>query len=292
MTPHPEETDVTDNSPYLVSYHWLANRLGTPGLSIVDGSWYLPAMGRDPKAEHAESRIPGAVLFDQDDIVDPNSSLPHALPPAELFAEKVGALGISDGDTIVVYDGPGFFSAPRVWWLFRHFGAEKVYLLDGGFDGWKAGDLPVETSTAPEKAPRNFTAKSKEDVASFADMQAVVSEGSRQIADARPAGRFTGEVPEPREGMRSGHMPGAKSVPVTSLAENGKMKSPKALRALFESSSVDLSRPVVTTCGSGVTAAAISFALTSLGHQDVKLYDGSWSEWGSRSDTPVETGEA
>ncbi|TDH36068.1 3-mercaptopyruvate sulfurtransferase [Pseudohoeflea suaedae] len=283
---------MTDTSPYLVSYHWLANRLGTPGLSIVDGSWYLPAMGRDHKAEFAESRIPGAVLFDQDDIVDPSSSLPHALPPADLFAEKVGALGIAETDTIVVYDGPGFFSAPRVWWLFRHFGAEKVYLLDGGFDGWKAGDLPLETSGPAPKTPRSFNAAPKDDVASLADMRSIVVEGNRQIADARPAGRFTGELPEPREGMRSGHMPGAKNVPVISLAENGKMKSLKALRDLFNSSSVDLSKPVVTTCGSGVTAAAISFALASLGHEDVRLYDGSWSEWGSRSDTPVEAGDA
>lgn len=283
---------MTENSPYLVSFHWLANRLGTHGMSIVDASWYLPAMERDQKAEFAESRIPGAVFFDQDAIVDPDSPLPHALPPATVFADKVGALGVSETDTIVVYDGPGFFSAPRVWWMFRHFGAEKVYLLDGGFDAWKAGDLPVETGEPTEKPARSFSAtENPGGVASLEEMRRIVESGARQIADARPAGRFTGEVPEPREGMRSGHMPGARNVPVTSLAEGGKMKSPKALRQVLESSGLDISKPVVTTCGSGVTAAAIAFALTSLGHEDVKLYDGSWAEWSTRSDTPVETGE-
>ncbi len=284
---------MNDNSPYLVSFHWLANRLGTPGLSVVDGSWYLPAMGRDHKAEFAESRIPGAVLFDQDDIVDPGSPLPHALPSAAFFSEKVGALGIAETDTIVVYDGPGFFSAPRVWWMFRHFGADKVYLLDGGFDAWKAGNLPVETGEPAERPAQEFKATDNPaGVATLEEMRAIVDNGARQIADARPAGRFTGEVPEPREGMRSGHMPGARSVPVTTLSEGGKMKSPKALRAVFEKAGVDLDKPVVTSCGSGVTAAAISFALASLGHEDVRLYDGSWSEWGSRQDTPVATGEA
>ena len=212
---------MTENSPYLVSFDWLAERLGTPGLSIVDGSWYLPAMERDQHAEFAESRIPGAVFFDQDDIVDPDSALPHALPPADVFAEKVGALGIAETDTIVAYDGPGFFSAPRVWWLLRYFGAKNVYLLDGGSDAWRKAGLPVETE-APEPTPaKTFSAEARPDqVASFEEMQRIVESGSHQIADARPAGRFTGEMPEPREGMRSGHMPGAKSTPVPTLAED------------------------------------------------------------------------
>ncbi|MBA68514.1 MAG: 3-mercaptopyruvate sulfurtransferase [Rhizobiales bacterium] len=284
---------MPDRSPYLVSFDWLVTRLGSPGLSIVDGSWYLPAMGRDQHADFAENRIPGAVFFDQDDIVDPDSALPHALPPANVFAQKVGALGISQTDTIVVYDGPGFFSAPRVWWMFRYFGAENAYLLDGGFDAWRKAGQPVETG-APRPAPtKAFAAEAQPDqVASFEEMRRIVESGNRQIADARPAGRFNGEMPEPREGMRSGHMPGARNTPIPALAEDGKMKSPSALRAVFESAGIDLSKPVVTSCGSGVTAAAISFALASLGHTDLKLYDGSWSEWGARSDTPVETGEA
>lgn len=284
---------MSDRHSYTVSPEWLAAELGSGDLKVVDGSWYLPNSGRDHHADFAAERIPGAVFFDQDDIVDPASELPHTVPPAEVFAEKVGALGISDTDRIVVYDGPGFFAAPRVWWLFRLFGAERVYLLDGGFDNWKAEGRPVETGAPAKPAPKRFAAKADLSViATLDEMKRIVASGEAQVADARPAARFAGTVPEPRPGMRAGHMPGARNVPVTSLSENGKLRSPEALREIFDKSGVDLDRPVVTTCGSGVTAAAIAFALQSLGHADTRLYDGSWSEWSTRDDTPVVTGEA
>ena len=284
---------MTETTQLPVSTQWLADRLGTPGLSVVDASWYLPAMGRDHAQEFAARRIPGAVFFDQDKIVDPDSNLPHALPSAEVFAQKVGELGITDTDTIVVYDGPGFFSAPRVWWLFRVFGAKNVHLLDGGFDNWEKAGLPVDTAEPKTPSPATFNANlDAERVATLADMKRFVETRERQIADARPAARFTAEVPEPRADMRAGHMPGARSLPVLSLAENGKLKSVKELRELVEQAGIDLTKPVVTTCGSGVTAAGISFALTALGHNDHKLFDGSWVEWSTQDDTPVVTGEA
>lgn len=284
---------MTAKTPFLVSPQWLADRLGTPGLSIVDASWYLPAMGRDHAKEFAARRIPGAVFFDQDKIVDPDSKLPHTLPSAEIFAQEVGELGISDTDTIVIYDGPGFFSAPRVWWLFRVFGAQSVVLLDGGFDAWEKAGLPTDAAQFEIPNTTNFTANlNAESVATLADMKQIVRTGESQIADARPAGRFTAEVPEPRADMRSGHMPGARSLPILSLADGGKLKSLSALQELVEQAGIDLTKPVVTTCGSGVTAAGISFVLTALGHTDHKLFDGSWVEWSTQDDTPVVTGEA
>jgi len=283
---------VTANTQHLVSPQWLAERISTPNLSVVDASWYLPAMGRDHADEFATRRIPGAVFFDQDRIVDPHSNLPHALPPTEVFAREVGALGISDTDTIVVYDGPGFFSAPRVWWLFRVFGAKNVHLLDGGFDNWEKTGFPVETTAPATSSPTAFNAHlDAARLASLADMKRIVETGERQIADARPRGRFTAEVPEPRADMRSGHMPGAHSLPISSLADGGKLKSVNELQELVETAGIDLSKPIVTTCGSGVTAAGISFALTVLGHADHKLFDGSWVEWSTQDDTAVVTGE-
>ncbi|MDZ5696349.1 3-mercaptopyruvate sulfurtransferase [Chelativorans sp. M5D2P16] len=281
---------MSEKSPFVVSADWLEQRLHEPGLSIVDGSWYLPAQGRDAKAEFEAAHISRAVFFDQDLVVDPDSDLPHALPAPLTFERFVNSMGISDDDTIVVYDGPGFFSAPRVWWMFRVMGAEKVYLLDGGFDRWRAEGRPV--TDAPTKiAPTTFISNFDESrVASLADMRRIVETGETQIADARPAGRFTGAEPEPRPGVRSGHMPGARNVPTTTLSEGGSLLPLDRLRAQLESAGLDLDRPVVTSCGSGVTAAAITFALESLGHHDNRLYDGSWSEWGARNDTPVATG--
>ena len=280
-----------NRSRFVAEPDWLAANLGS-GIKIVDASWYLPAQGRDPRAEYEAGHIPGAVFFDQDIVVDPASSLPHTLPSPEIFAEHAGLLGLSASDTIVVYDGPGMFTAPRVWWMLRTMGAPNVKVLDGGFDNWKRQGRPVTAEpTEPERATftSGFDAAA---VVTIEDMRGIVEDGGTQIADARSAGRFSGEEPEPRAGMRSGHMPGARNVPVSSLSESGRLKSLPELRAIFEKAGVDLGRPVVTTCGSGVTAAAITLALVSLSHGQNMLYDGSWSEWGGRSDTPVEIGPA
>ncbi|MDQ1198187.1 3-mercaptopyruvate sulfurtransferase [Agrobacterium sp. SORGH_AS 787] len=282
----------TDKSRFVVSADWVEQQLGTPHFRIVDASWYLPAHKRDGKQEYASGHIPGAVFFDQDAIADHDTGLPHSLPSPEFFAEEVGKLGISEMDTIVVYDGPGFFSAPRVWWMLRVMGAEKVYVLDGGLDGWKAAGKPLETG-APQIETTEFHAEFKANrVTSFSDMRAVVDKGEKQVADARGAGRFTGDEAEPRAGMRSGHMPGARSLPATAFSENGHFKDLPTIRKMIAEAGIDLSKPVVTSCGSGVTAAVVTLALESLGHSDNSLYDGSWSEWGSKQDTPVVTGPA
>lgn len=278
-------------SPFVVSAKWLEAKLDEPGLSIVDGSWYLPAHKRDARAEYEAGHIPGAVFFDQDLVVDPSATLPHTLPQPQQFGQFVSSMGISADDTIVVYDGPGFFSAPRVWWMFRLMGASNVFVLDGGFDGWKAEGRRV-TSEPTRVAPSYFDVlNAAELVATFDDMVQIVADGSAQIADARSPGRFTGEEAEPRPGMRSGHMPGARNVPASALSKDGEFLSVDELRAVLEQAGIDLSRPVVTSCGSGVTAAAISLALASVGHTDNRLYDGSWTEWGGRNDTPVATGK-
>jgi 3-mercaptopyruvate sulfurtransferase SseA len=279
-------------SRFVVSADWVEKHLGTPGFKVVDASWYLPAHKRAAKEEYVAGHLPGAVFFDQDVIADHSTGLPHSLPSPEFFAAEVGKLGISETDTIVVYDGMGFFSAPRVWWMLRTMGAKDVYVLDGGLDGWKAEGRALETgTTAPETAV--FTPKFRADkVIPFDTMREIVDDGSAQIADARGAGRFTGEEAEPRAGMRSGHMPGARSLPATSLSANGRFKDVATLKTMIADAGIDLSKPVVTSCGSGVTAAVIMLALESVGHDDNALYDGSWSEWGSRQDTAIVTGPA
>lgn len=277
-----------ETSPFVVDFDWLEGKIGKPGVAIVDASWYLPAQKRDAKAEYDAAHIPGAVFFDQDLVVEPESELPHTLPSPAVFAQFAGSMGISADDTIVVYDGPGMFSAPRVWWMFRIMGAREVLVLDGGFDRWKAQGRPV-TNEPTKIAPSFFEIDFDEArVARLDDMRALVGKG--QIADARPAGRFAGTDPEPRQGVRSGHMPGAVNVPASGLSRDGKLLPINELRALLQERGVDLDKPVVTSCGSGVTAAVITLALESVGHTDSKLYDGSWTEWGGRSDTPVETG--
>jgi thiosulfate/3-mercaptopyruvate sulfurtransferase len=281
----------TDN-PFIVSPDWLQERLGEPGLVVIDGSWYLPQQGRDARAEHDAGHIPGAIFFDHDEVVEPGADLPHTLPTPRHFAQYAGSMGIRRDDTIVVYDGPGFFSAPRVWWMFRVMGAEKVYLLDGGFDGWKAAGRPQ--STQPTRMAGclfevDFDAGR---LASLDDMRRIVETGEAQIADARPAGRFTGADPEPRPGMRSGHMPGARNLPFLRLLKDGHLLPADELKRAFAEAGIDLEKPVVTSCGSGVTAAVITLALESVGHTDNRLYDGSWSQWGGLKDTPVVTGDS
>ncbi|MGF6255777.1 3-mercaptopyruvate sulfurtransferase [Ensifer sp. LBL] len=282
---------MTNNkSAFVVSADWLQERLGDPLIRILDASWYLPAQKRNPKAEYDAGHIPGAVFFDQDAIADHTSGLPHTLPSPEAFAEAVGALGVSESDTIVVYDGPGIMTAPRVWWELRIMGAKNVYVLDGGMDGWNREGRPVSTDV-PSPKPATFTPSfTPAAVTSLAGMKQIVADGATQIADARGAPRFYGEEAEPRAGLRSGHMPGAHSLPSGAFSENGKLKDLESLRQTFAAAGVDLSKPVVTTCGSGVTAAIITLALQSLGHTDNTLYDGSWSEWGGRADTAVVTG--
>ena len=282
---------MAETGAFTIDADWLEKRLGTPGLSIVDASWYLPAQKRDAKAEYEAGHIPGAIFFDQDEVVDPDSELPHTLPDPATFARHAGSMGISADDTIVVYDGPGVFSAPRVWWMFRVMGVFQVYVLDGGFDRWKAAGRPVtaeQTKVAPNIFHVDFDPSR---VASLDEMKGIVASGESQIADARPAGRFAGEEPEPRAGVRGGHMPGAKSLPASTLSRDGKLLPPEELKKRFEEAGVDLSKPVVTSCGSGITAAVITLALETLGHSANRLYDGSWTQWGGRSDTPVVKGK-
>lgn len=273
-----------------VSPQWLAERLSAPDIVPVDGSWYLPTAGRDAAAEFAAAHIPGAAFFDIDAVSDAASDLPHMLPRPLDFARIAGGLGIGDGQTIVVYDGDGLYSAPRVWWTFRVMGAPRVVILEGGLPAWKAAGLPLEDG--PSRRPaRSFTARLDHGLlAERTDVAAALADGGRTVVDARAADRFSGAAPEPRPGLRSGHMPGASNVPFGALIADGRLKPAAEIAAAFAAAGVDPARPAITSCGSGVTAAVLLLALESLGNRKVQLYDGSWAEWGGRTDTPVETG--
>ena len=276
-------------SDTIVSTAWLAAHL--KDVKLVDVSWYMPADKRNPKAEFEAGHIPGAVFYDLDALSRRDTDLPHMLTAPDIFARDISALGLGDSDMVVAYDGAGIFSAARLWWMLRVMGHDKVAVLDGGLPKWKAEGRPLEQGAAPP-TPANFTARPVAD--QVRDFDYMLSHlGQTQMLDARSASRFTAEEKEPRPGLRSGHMPGAVNVHYRSLLnDDGTLKSEAALQRLFAEKGVDLRAPIVTSCGSGVTASIISLALAQVGAAQTSLYDGSWTEWGGRPEAPVETGPA
>jgi thiosulfate/3-mercaptopyruvate sulfurtransferase len=283
---------VTSDLPPVVSTDWLATRLGSPDLRVVDGSWYLPASGRDPAREYAAGHIPGAVFFDLDASSDPNTPLPHMLPSAATFAARMSALGLNDSDDLVVYDGSGAnLSAARVWWTFRVFGHQRVAVLDGGIGKWRNETRPLEKGVVNLPAGR-FTARLDQSaVRDLAAIRANLRHPREQLVDLRSTGRFTGTEPEPRAGLRSGHVPGSRNLPFTELvSSDGTILPEPALRRRLAAAGIDLSQPIIATCGSGTSACALVLGLELLGHRDAAVYDGAWTEWAGRTDTPIESG--
>ena len=281
-----------DDPKTLVSTDWLAAHMKDPDLRILDGTMFLPGTGRDARAEYAETHIPGARFFDIDEISDNRSDLPHMAPPVEKFMSRLRAMGVGDGHQVVVYDTHGLFSAARVWWLFRLMGQSDIAVLDGGLPKWVAEGRETE-DMEPIIRDRHMTVRRQAHMVKDVTQVSSASKlGDYEILDARSPGRFRGEEPEPRDGLRSGHVPGSKNVHYRELMkDDGTMKDPDGLRAVLEKAGVDLSRPVITTCGSGVTAAIINLALERIGKTDHALYDGSWAEWGAFGTVPVATGD-
>ncbi len=282
MTDQPADTVVTTQ--------WLAAHLRDPDVRLIDGTWHMPQLKRDARREFAEAHIPGAVFFDIDEIADMSTPLPHMLPTAQKFESTVGTLGVGDGDHVVAYDAKGgVLSAARVWWMFRVFGHERVSVLDGGLAKWRAEGRPIEQGL-PATQARRFTPRLRRSlVRDLEQMRENLTSRREQVLDARSRGRFAGTEPEPRAGLRGGHIPGSLSLPYDELYRpDGTLLPPDALRAAFAKARADLDRPIVTSCGSGVSAAVLALALFLLGRRDVAVYDGSWTEWAGRHDTPVE----
>ena len=284
---------MQDDPKTLVSTEWLHAHLKDPDLRILDGSYYLPQMGRDPRAEYDAAHIPSARFFDIDDVADHGSDLPHMVPPVEKFMSRMRAMGVGDGHQVVVYDGMGLFSAARVWWLFKLMGQNNIAVLDGGLPKWQAEGRPVE-DLPPVIRDRHMTVRRQNHmVKDVTQVSAASKLGDYEIIDARSPGRFRGEEPEPRAGLRPGHIPGSKNVCFKDLLNADQtMKNPVEIRQIFEAAGVDCNKPAITTCGSGVTAAVLSLGLERIGKTDHSLYDGSWSEWGMFPTVPVATGDA
>ncbi|EIE50203.1 3-mercaptopyruvate sulfurtransferase [Salipiger aestuarii] len=284
---------MQDDPRTLVSTDWLAAHLRDPDLRILDATWHMPGSGRDPRREYDAAHIPGARFFDIDDVSDARSDLPHMVPPVEKFMSRMRALGVGDGHQIVVYDSYGLFSAARVWWLFKLMGQDDIAVLDGGLPKWQAEGRTIE-DMPPVIRDRHMTVRRQNQmVRDVTQVSAASKLKDTEIIDSRAPDRFRGEVAEPRPGLRAGHIPGARNVPFKAvLNDDGTMKSPADLRATFEAAGVDLKKPAITSCGSGVTAAILNLALTRTGKSDHSLYDGSWTEWGQFPTLPVATGDA